>query len=174
MNEQIFFLNMFPDYEPPEALQSALSQAAIAAADIDPRHRTIDVVLESDSYIPRRILDLAVKEIGSLYGLSSLNLTAVHPESELHKIEAEELRDLFVSRNSMTRGSLAGARWEWEGTELTVKLAANGKKELEELVPQVQNVLREGQAGLYLMNPKTQPSILTQVTPSGVSLKRLK
>ena len=143
MTQKVYFFDMFSDYEPPEALQSALSQAAIAAADIDPRHRRIDVVLESDSYIPRRFLDQAVKEISGLYGLAALNLTAVHPESELHKIEAEELRDLFVSRNSMTRGSLAGAKWEWEGCELTVKLAANGKKDLEELVPQVQNVLRE-------------------------------
>ena len=70
---------MFSDYQPPEALQSALSQAAFAAADIDPRHRRIDVVLESDSYIPRRFLDQAVKEISGLYGLAALNLTAVHP-----------------------------------------------------------------------------------------------
>jgi len=143
MTQKVYFFDMFSDYEPPEALQNALSQAAIAAADIDPRHRRIDVVLESDFYIPRRILDQAVKEISGLYGLAVLNLTAVHPETELHKIEHEELRDLFVSRNSMTRGSLAGARWEWDSCELTVKLAANGKKELEELVPQVQNVLRE-------------------------------
>ena len=143
MTQKVYFFDMFSDYEPPEALQSALSQAAIAAADIDPRHRRIDVVLESDAYIPRRLLDQAVKEISGLYGLAALNLTAVHPESELHKIEPEELRDLFVSRNSMTRGSLAGARWEWDEYELTVKLTANGKKDLEELVPQVQNILRE-------------------------------
>ncbi len=143
MTQKVYFFDMFADYEPPEALKSALSQAAVAAADIDPRRRSIEVALESDDYIPRRLLDQAVKEITDLYGLSELKLTAVHPESELHKIEPEELRDLFVNRNSMTRGSLAGARWEWSGTELTVKLTANGKKELEELVPQVQNVLRE-------------------------------
>jgi len=143
MTQKVYFFDMFSDYEPPEALQSVLSQAAIAAADISAQHRRIEVVLESDHYIPRRYLDQAVKDIRSLYGLADLKLTAVHPESELHKIEPEELRDLFVSRNSMTRGSLAGAQWIWEGTDLTVKLAANGRKELEELVPQVQNVLRE-------------------------------
>ena len=58
-------------------------------------------------------------------------------------MEPEELRDLFVSRNSMTRGSLAGALWVWEDTNLTVKLTGNGKKELDELVPSVQNQLRE-------------------------------
>ena len=50
---------------------------------------------------------------------------------------------LFVNLDSMTRGSLAGAQWEWQGTELHVKLRANGKAALEELVPQVQTALRE-------------------------------
>ena len=36
MTDQVFFLNMFPDYAPPEELNAALSQAAIVAADIDP------------------------------------------------------------------------------------------------------------------------------------------
>ncbi|MBE6979409.1 MAG: PolC-type DNA polymerase III [Ruminococcaceae bacterium] len=134
---------MFSDYEPPEELRAALSQAAVAAADIDAQHRRISVALESDFYIPRRILDQAAREISKQYGLTDLELKAAHPETELQKIEPEELRDLFVTRNSMARGSLAGARWLWNGTELTVQLAANGKKELEELVPQVQNVLRE-------------------------------
>ena len=35
--------------------------------------------------------------------------------------------DLFVAQDSMARGVLAGAQWSWEGTELTVKLVANGK-----------------------------------------------
>jgi len=50
---------------------------------------------------------------------------------------------LFVSRNSMTRGSLAGAKWEWNGPALTIKLRGNGRADLEELLPQVQNQLRE-------------------------------
>ena len=50
---------------------------------------------------------------------------------------------LFVSRNSMTRGSLAGAQWQWQDTQLTIRLRANGKKDLEDLIPQVQTVLRE-------------------------------
>ncbi|MEE1037233.1 MAG: hypothetical protein U0L15_08965, partial [Oscillospiraceae bacterium] len=143
MTEQVFFLNMFPDYVPPEELEAALSQAAIVAADIDPESRGVSVAVHSEGYIPQRLLDQAGREISSLYGLKYLNLTATHPESELHKVEPGELLHLFVSRNSMTRGSLAGASWEWQGTQLQIKLRANGKKELEELVPQVQNVLRE-------------------------------
>ena len=109
MNETIYFANMFPDYEPPEALNGALSQAAIVAADIDPAARRIHVALHSDGYIPKRLLDQVAKEICTSYGLLGFELVATHPASELHKIEPEELRDLFVVQNSMARGTLAGA-----------------------------------------------------------------
>ena len=134
---------MFPDYEPPEALLPVLSQAAIAAADISAEERCVHVVLHSESYIPQRLLDQAAKEISGLYGLRRMNLTATHPASELQKIEPEELRDLFVMCDSMARGSLAGAKWEWSGESLTIRLAANGKAALMEHVPAVQQNLRE-------------------------------
>ena len=143
MEEQIFFLNMFPDYEPPEELYAALSQAAIAAADIDPETRSVHVALHSERYIPQRLLEQVRKDICGLYGLQKLELTATHPESELQKIEPEELMWLFVSRNSMARGSLAGAKWEWNEQNLTVKLVANGKETLLEHIPAVEQVLRE-------------------------------
>ena len=143
MNQQVYLSHMFPDHEPPEELKTALSQAAIVAADIDPEERRVSVVLHSETYIPQRLLDQAARDLGVSYGLRKLELTATHPEMELHKMESDELMNLFVSRNSMTRGSLAGAKWEWKDTALTVKLRGNGKKELEELVPQVQNQLRE-------------------------------
>ena len=120
-----------------------LSQAAIAAADISAEERSVHVVLHSESYIPQRLLDQTAKEISGLYGLRRMNLTATHPASELQKIEPEELRDLFVMCDSMARGSLAGAKWEWEGESLTIRLAANGKAALMEHVPAVQQNLRE-------------------------------
>ena len=55
----------------------------------------------------------------------------------------EELMHLFVSRNSMMRGTLAGAQWEWQGEHLVIHLRGNGKAELEELFPAVQQELRE-------------------------------
>ena len=143
MLEKVYLLHMFPDYEPPEVLQSALSQAAIVAADIDPERGGVHIAAHADCYIPKRLLDQASDEISRLYGLRSFELTVTHPENQLHLIEDEELRDLFVGLNSMNRGSLAGAQWQWNGAELIVKLTANGKKELEECIPMVQNSLRE-------------------------------
>ena len=143
MDDTVYLLNMFPDYVPPEELQRALSQAAIVAADIDPETRGVCVAVHSDTYIPQRFFDTAGSDISKLYGLKKLEIAATFPESQLHCMEPEELMWLFVGRDSMTRGTLAGAKWIWEGTELHIQLRANGKKALEELVPQVQTVLRE-------------------------------
>ncbi len=143
MLDRVLFLNMFSDYEPPESLYEALSQAAVVAADIDPDTRSVSLVIHSDRYVSRSDLDRIQTDIQECYGIRRLELTAIHPASELHHIQQEELMQLFVSRNSMTRGSLAGAKWEWNDTELTAKLVANGKQELEELVPSVQQELTE-------------------------------
>ena len=141
--EQIYLLNMFSEYEPPEELRDALNQAAIVAADIDMENRGVHVMLHSDHYIPQRILNTASRDIRVIYGLRALTLDASHPASELQKIEKEELMNLFVSRNSMTRGSLAGARWEWDGSALEIHLKANGRDAILELVPQVEQELSQ-------------------------------
>ena len=143
MSERTCFLNMFSDYEPPEALKSALLQAAIVAADLNPAARMVSVVVHSEGYIPQRLLDQAAKEICEAYGLNRMELTATHPADQLHSIEPEELMNLFVRQNSMARGSLAGAKWIWDENVLMVHLLANGKKELEESVPVVQRILQE-------------------------------
>ncbi len=70
----IYLFHMFPDYQPPEQLYAALSQAAIAAADIDQQERSVHVALHSDTYIPQRLLDQAAGEIASLYGRRIENL----------------------------------------------------------------------------------------------------
>ena len=143
MSQDVYLLNMFSEYEPPEALQDAFSQAAIVAADMDAALGSIHVAAHAPEYIPKRLIDQAAKEISRVYGLRKLTITVTHPEDQLHAIEGEELRDLFVEKNSMNRGSLAGAQWVWTDTELTIQLHGNGKKELEECIPAVQNHLRE-------------------------------
>ena len=55
--EKVYLFQMFPDYEPPEALYAALCQAAIAAADISAEDRSVHVVVHSENYIPQRLMD---------------------------------------------------------------------------------------------------------------------
>ncbi len=143
MEQNIPLLNMFPDYVPPEDIATALSQAAIVAADIYAQTKTIHVAAHSQSYIPRRISDRARRDIAELYGLRELEFVITHPSEELTKIEPEELMLLFVERDSMTRGSLAGAKWQWQGNTLTISLKANGKAEIEKLIPAVTQVLAQ-------------------------------
>ncbi len=143
MGKTILFLDMFPDYEPPEELYAALSQAAIAAADIDPVAQKVQVAIHTPEYIPLRLLKQMCKQLQNSYGLRSLELTATHPADQLQKMELEELRDLFVEQNSLNRGALAGAQWHWEGEKLLVKLLGNGVKELQEAAPAVQQQLQQ-------------------------------
>ena len=143
MANDVSILNMFPVYEPPEALREVLSQAAIAAADIDPATRTVTVAIHSETYIPGRYLEQMEREIARLYGLERLTIKATHPAEQLTNIEPEDLMSLFTEKNSMCRGSLAGARWEWEDNDLHIYLKANGKEYLMEAIPAVREQLQE-------------------------------
>ena len=143
MGEQIAFLNMFSEYQPPEPLNSVLSQAAVVAADVDPASRYISAVIHSNRYIPKRLLTQVSEDICAIYGLRDMDISAVHPADQLQSIEPEELMAMFVGVNSMSRGSLAGALWSWKGQTLLIELKANGKAVLEECVPAVRNALKE-------------------------------
>ena len=143
MSEPVFFKNMFPGYMPPEPLEGVLPQAVIRVADIDPENRTVSVVLYADTYMPQRYLNQTADQIAASYGLKALELHAVHPADQLKKIEPEELMALFVAQDSMSRGSLAGADWQWDGNTLTVALQANGKDLLDTCVPKVRQHLKE-------------------------------
>ena len=127
MNEPILFLNMFPDYEPPESLRSALTQAVLLAADIDPASRKVSAVISMVKYVPQRLLRQISGEIAATYGLHEVALVAIHSQDQLKEIETEELVQLFVEENSMSRGSLAGAQFNWEDQKLNIQLIANGK-----------------------------------------------
>ena len=143
MHETVLFLDMFNQYQPPETLQSVLSQAAVVAADIDPTNRRIDICIYMDHYISRKDIALIASQIQDTYGLQDIHLVATHPADQVTQMDTEELRDLFVAHNSINRASLAGAQWEWEDSKLKICLAGNGKQELEKAVPSVQQVLRE-------------------------------
>ncbi|MBR7122071.1 MAG: PolC-type DNA polymerase III [Oscillospiraceae bacterium] len=134
---------MFPVYQPPEPILGILSQAVISGADIDPESRRVTVSIFCESYIPQRILQQVSKEVSDLYGLRALIIHTCHPACQLSNIEPEELMAMFVAENSMARGSLAGAQWDWEEQTLVIRLKGNGKAILEECVPKVRQRLQQ-------------------------------
>ena len=143
MADIVRFLDMFSQYEPSEALKNAFSQAVICAAEIDQPARRIWVTIDSPNYISGKQIDEAVADICAIYGLRGLELIARHPASEMAKIEPEELMGLFVDQNSMTRASLAGAKWTWEENTLHIELVANGKAMVEECIPKIRRYFKE-------------------------------
>lgn len=143
MKSDIQFFDMFSSYQPSEPLKSVLTQAVIEDACIEMRRRQVTVVLRSDTYLHLHEEDRISRELASLYGLRSVSLQMRYPSALLTEVTGEDLVPLFVCQDSMTRGSLAGAQWTWEGRELTIHLRVNGKKALEKCVPQVCNKLQE-------------------------------
>ena len=143
MDEPVVFLNMFPDYEPPEALRSALSQAVLVAADIEPSIRKVTVQIHSDTYIPQRFIREASSGISAVYGLQGVEIFATYPAEQLSAIEQDELTQLFVEEDSMARGSLAGAKYQWDASQLNIQLSANGRDGLLKCVPAVCRKLKE-------------------------------
>ena len=143
MKEKTLFLDMFSDYVPPEPLQSVLSQAAICAADLNPADRIVELCLECPEYIPHRDLDQICLDVEDLYGLTLLDITMSYPPEQLQRMNCEDIRDMFVRKNSMARASLAGATWTWEENTLKIGLRANGKKALDEAAILVRRELEQ-------------------------------
>ena len=143
MTEKVYFFDLFPNYAPPEEQRQLLSVACVQDAHIDQTERDIVVCFYSETYIPQRFLNEAAQWAAGFYQLRHASIVCKHPSSELCKIEPVELRDLFVAEDSMARGSLAGARWSWEGNILNICLKANGKKELMTSANKVCNILAE-------------------------------
>ena len=77
MKEKTYFLDMFSDYEPPESLKDAISQAAIVAADMDLLSRSISMNIYSSVYIPQGDLQRVRTEVCSLYDLKNLELLII-------------------------------------------------------------------------------------------------
>ena len=137
MNTSVFFLNMFSAYQPPEHLQTALSQAAVAAAEIDPNSRRISVTVSFSDYIPDKDLDAIAMDIAEIYGLYRVELNPTYPAELLQKIPEEALMGVFMDQDSMARASLSGAKWTWEEYTLHIQLLGNGKDDLLKCVPGV-------------------------------------
>lgn len=103
MSETVYLLNMFPDYEPPEEIRQGPFSGGPCGSGYPggkPQRRGG----RPHGYLRTPATDPAGGEdILSLYGLRNLEITLTHPATELSKIEPEELRDLFVDLDPMTR-----------------------------------------------------------------------
>ncbi len=143
MSEHIGLLNMFPDYVPPEALENALNQAAIVAADIDPEKRRVTVTAQFNTYVSDRSLEHVARGISNAYGLHDVTIIPEYTPEQIPFVAPEDWMQLFVNQNSMARGVLAGAQWSYEEGKLIIQLKANGKDVLCECLPAVRQFAME-------------------------------
>ena len=143
MKDNVLFLNMFALYEPREEVRSLLGEATIRSAELDPGQRTFELELDCPGPIPAARLADICREIEGVYGLKSLTANLHFPPQTLSRMDPADLTALFVRENPMLIGSLAGAAWEWEGLSLNVKLRANGRQLIREVLPAVKRKLRD-------------------------------
>ena len=143
MMKEIGFLNMFSDYVPDESLRHLLDAATICAAEIDAQHRGIWVQATFSEYISQKELGRVCDKIARVYGLEKLTVEPLFSPDQLEKLAPAELLQLFVEHDSMSLGTLAGARWTWEGQQLTICLVGNGKDELKKCIPHVRDTLND-------------------------------
>ena len=143
MIENVYFFDVFSDYDPPQEQYAALQFCRLVQGEINQTERKIHVAFDTDNYIPRRCFDEVEDWLSGHYQLRNVSVECSFPASQVSAIEAEELRDLFVQQDSMARGYLAGALWQWEDNTLTVCIKSNGKQELEKSIPVVKQLLHK-------------------------------
>ncbi len=143
MEQNVFFLNMFSQYQPPEHLFPVLSQAAVSAADIDPVSRQVDVAVRFDRYVPEKDRELICQQVSQSYGLAAMKLQPVFEPNQLASVPPEDIMSLFMAEDSMARASLSGAGYNWQDSTLKIQLLGNGKDGLLKSVPAVTRRLEE-------------------------------
>ena len=166
-HREILFGEMFPDYEMPEDIKELFSLVTIENAQIDPENRTICVNIFSSRYIPYRLIAGVSSDLEALYHVRSLTIEPRFPSDQLQLVEEEELMGLFTAHNSMARGVLAGATWQWEDRELNIQLRANGKEELGDSVRHVTQVLK------HRFGADVTICVHSEDRPDGVSLQQV-
>ena len=141
--QEVYFPVLFPEYIPPEGLEEALAQLLVTAAEVDQAARSIRLAGTSGVYIAQRRLREVEDALRHRYGLRECVIAVRYPESLLPQMEFRDLAQVLIRAYSPAAAILAGAKWELDGDELHVHLAANGKAALAPHLPKGEAFLQE-------------------------------
>ena len=141
--QEVYFPVLFPEYIPPEGLEEALAQLLVTAAEVDQAARSIRLTGTSGVYIAQRRLREVEDALRHRYGLRECAIAVRYPESLLPQMEFRDLAQVLIRAYSPAAAILAGAKWELDGDELHVHLAANGKAALAPHLPKGEAFLQE-------------------------------
>ena len=141
--QEVYFPVLFPEYSPPEGLADALAQLLVTAAEVDQAARSIRLTGTSGIYIAQRQLRNVEDALRHRYGLRECAIAVRYPESLLPQMEFRDLAQVLIRAYSPAAAILAGAKWELDGDELHVHLAANGKAALAPHLPKGEAFLQE-------------------------------
>ena len=126
-----------------DRLEEALAQLLVTAAEVDQAARSIRLTGTSGVYIAQRRLREVEDALRHRYGLRECVIAVRYPESLLPQMEFRDLAQVLIRAYSPAAAILAGAKWELDGDELHVHLAANGKAALAPHLPKGEAFLQE-------------------------------
>ena len=139
MENIVTLREIFSEYE----FEDALGAAVVQDLNIDREARRVSITADLPAYVPASRLDAVCADLGRNYLLGRLELHPHYPPETLEEVDPAELTDFMIRQYSPAAGSLAGARWEWEGDTLKISLRANGREPLEKEMPKLRNYLYE-------------------------------
>ena len=142
MENLIYFLDMFSEYVPEEAELHIWRDVVLKNAKMDPQERTISAELFAPSYLSVKKIGKAASDISELYGLQKLELQMSYPVEAIDQVEHRDLVDVLCSFYPAARAILAGSQWEISPETVTVRLAANGKDQLQPYLRHLQDQLK--------------------------------
>ena len=124
---------MFSAYQPPEYLQTVLSQAAIAAADIDQAARSVSLKVRIPSYVSDYDLNNVSEEIAQVY-IHANTSGMFRPEQELKgfvkvALNPGEEKQVTIALNdrSFAVWSILENDWVIEGGSYEIRVGASSR-----------------------------------------------
>ncbi|MBQ5748639.1 MAG: PHP domain-containing protein, partial [Oscillospiraceae bacterium] len=124
-------------------MQKAYAQMYVTHAEIDSAKRSVSLTLTSEVYIKQSELNEMIRQLQSAFALENLQAKITYPSELLESMDLSELAHLLVQAYPPAIAILARAKWEYADGMITIHLAANGKDELQEYLPRLQQRIKE-------------------------------
>ena len=131
MNDKISLSELLSDLVIGEEEQNLFKQNTVEDVDLRVKEREIRFHLRSRVYLPLSLLLRTERSIQEQYDLSAVSIDPRYDLPLLGQMDYSDLTGLLAAHYPPAPATLAGCRWEAEGTKLHLRLRANGLSELK-------------------------------------------
>ena len=131
MRDNVNLLTLFPGLELGEEANALLQQNTVENVDLRVKEREVSVVVRSAVWLPLPLQVRAEQAIREAFELRAAHLELRYDPDLLPEMDYADLTGLLAGFYPPAPATLAGCRWEAEGTTLHAHLRGNGLAELK-------------------------------------------